>query len=522
MPSRSNPATEKLLDGEINDSTGFDDGPHDSATLPVIASLIASLGALGFGYTMGFTSPALPAMVGDVLQIDSCKISGNMHTVVSNEGDWFGSTANIGAMIGALMGGFLTSKLGRRGAVMFSALPYIVGWAWMALANHVWMFICTRVLCGIAVGIASMSVPMYIAEISPPRLRGALGTLNQFGVVVGITVVYAIGVVLPSETNAERWGPTSNTTSTIHYCDPSAKTIGNEWKILAWIGCGLAVAQLCFMALMPNTPRWLVSQGRDDEAMESIRRLRGPDFDHQSELQELYGNSDQEDSEASWGDLCAPGTRTPFIIALVMMVIQQCSGINGVMFYCSQIFSSAGVKDAAIAALALQGVQLVFTAVAVFLMDRAGRKVLLVCAGTGMAFFSGTMGVFFWLNKDNEAGSAETMTWLALISLIGYIIFFSIGMGAIPWLLMSEIFASKVRSKAMGLATMLNWMCSFGVTYAFPKMLATSPPISFWGFSAVCICGTIFVQLFVYETRGRTLEEIEAYFKRKAGVDILL
>jgi len=520
MPSRSNPASEKLLDAQIN--PGFNDqGPTDSARLPVIAAIVASLGAIGFGYTMGFTSPALSAMVGEVLKIDSCKHDGGTVSVVSDEGDWFGSTANIGAMLGAMLGGFLTTKLGRKGAVMFSAVPFIIGWAWTALANAFWMFLCTRVLTGMAVGIASMAVPMYIAEIAPPRLRGALGTLNQFGVVTGITLVYALGAILPMETNAHRWEDHSNTTSTIDFCDPTEKTIGDGWKILAWVGCGVAVAQLCFMALMPATPRWLVSQNRDDEAMESIRRLRGPNYDHRRELEELYGDNDQEDSNASWGDLCAPGSRMPFIIALVMMVIQQCSGINGVMFYCSSIFKSAGVSDAALASLSLQGVQLVFTGVAVALMDRAGRKVLLVCAGTGMAFFAGTMGVFFWLNRHIKAGDPETMVWLAIVSLVGYIIFFSIGMGAIPWLLMSEIFASRVRSKAMGVATALNWACSFGVTYAFPKLLAASPPFSFWGFSIVCIFGTIFVQCFVYETRGRTLEEIEEYFKRKAGVDFL-
>lgn len=507
---------EKLL-GRVNSSGNLsdDDQDNDRSCMAILAAIVSTLGAIGFGYTLGFTSPALSAMEGEVFIINSCTDNNS----VSSQADWFSSLANIGALFGALLGGWLTNTLGRKGTVMAASIPYVGGWAWLAMAptKTFWMFIAARVLCGLGVGISSMSVPMYIAETAPVRLRGALGTLNQFGVVVGITFVYGLGAVLKKEKNVDRWGHQGNGTATdpLRYCDGSASTIGDGWVSLAWVGCGLAIAQFVLMVFMPKTPRWLVTLNKDDEAIQSLRWLRGPDYDHRGELQELYGSSDNDETDAGWLDLFRPGLRLQLFIACALMFFQQWSGINGVMFYCSEIFTMAGVGEPMIIALLLQGVQLFFTGVAVLLMDRAGRKVLLLCSEAGLTFFLGTLGLFFFLNPHAPNGDI-TASWLAVTSLMGFMVFFSIGVGAIPWILMSEVFPSRARSKACGLATALNWMLAFAVTKFFPELLNLSKPFTFWGCGLVCLVGCIFIQTTVVETKGKSLEEIEEHFRPKA------
>lgn len=485
---------------------------------PQLCALGAAVGALLFGYTLGFTSPAQAAMVGVVFKIDAC----NNHKTTSEQASLFASLANVGAMAGALLAGVLTERYGRKKAVMMAAVPFTAGWTMIALGKTLpfWSFVIARLLTGVGVGIASVSVPTYITETSPDRLRGAMGTLNQFGIVWGIFVVYILGVLLPNQTNLSfsprgAWSPTHTSGEHKMWCDPDQSSIQDNWPILAWVATGLSVGLFLVMLFMPESPKWLVQHGRAGDARAALVWLRGRKYDVDDELKNLESEEGNE-KRGGLADLCVPALRMPIIICFTMMVVQQASGVNAVIFYVSDIFHDAGSTNDALSSLLVSTVQVVFTGLSALLIDRAGRKILLLLSTGGMAFFSLLLGMFFFINRNN----ADTPKYgaMALASVMGYIVFFSLGAGAIPWILMGELFPGKVRGIASSLATMLNWTLSFIITETFDKLKSSLKEYgTFWLFAAICFGGFLFVLLFVVETKGKTFQEIQAHFSKGAS-----
>eukprot|EP00462_Mataza_sp_D1_P013605 CAMPEP_0175150068 /NCGR_PEP_ID=MMETSP0087-20121206/17635_1 /TAXON_ID=136419 /ORGANISM="Unknown Unknown, Strain D1" /LENGTH=491 /DNA_ID=CAMNT_0016435913 /DNA_START=37 /DNA_END=1512 /DNA_ORIENTATION=+ len=478
-----------LLD-PLNRSTN--EVPRDTATRPIILALVAGLGALMFGYSLGFTSSSQLSMIHDGVFTHQCE----KNEYKSDQADWFASTINLGCILGALTGGYLADAIGRKLSIMVSGVPWIAGFTLIALNNsNFFLSILSRILCGIAVGICSMAVPVYIAETSPPRLRGALGSVNQFGVVMGILLVYLLGAVFPKQEDD---------------CNKS-KVFIQAWRDFAWIGVAITAAMVVFVSFVPRTPSFLVAKGKSDTALAVIKRLRGPLHDAEKELYSITSASEESTGSAvTLKDLCAPALRRPWIISIGMMFAQQLCGINAIIFSSGSIFSSAGISDPYTCALIVAAVQVVFTGVGVLLIDRAGRKILLLVAATGQTFFLTTMGVFYHLDTKHD--------WLAIVSLVGYIISFSCGMGAIPWILMSEVFPAKVRGKAASIATVVNWSLSFIVTELFNTLRSSlHDDGTFWLFAGVSCCSIFFIKFVLIETKGKSLEEIEQYFIQLAG-----
>lgn len=439
---------------------------------PLIYSLIVALGPLSFGYTLGYTSP-----IKDDLEQHSPTGIG----ISSSENSLFGSLVNVGAMVGSIASGILLDRIGRNKTIFCSSVLFVAGFLTIAFSHSFGVLLLGRLLCGLAVGLISVAVPVYIAEISPTPLRGGLGSINQLGVTIGILVVYSIG-------------------------------LGVKWRPLAWIGAIAPGALAIASFLIPATPRSLVSAGKRDEAIRSLKRLRGAHIDVMPELEEIeYAIAlDAQKPAGSVGDLFKGGAKKAMFIAVCLMLFQQFSGINSVIFFSGQIFDDAGFHDANTAALIVSGVQVIVTAISCVLVDKSGRRSLLMAAGIGMTASLAVLGYFFFLQNSGH----PTTGTVALVSVLLYIACFSLGLGAIPWLMMSEIFPATVRGTASSAATLLNWSCSFLVTETFKSMISgiTEEGV-FWFYGSVCVLGVLFVLFKVPETKGRSLEELERYFE---------
>ncbi|XP_052413321.1 solute carrier family 2, facilitated glucose transporter member 8-like [Carassius gibelio] len=455
-----------------------------------LATFAAVLGPLSFGFVLGYSSPAIPEL--RIIQDPRLQLS-------KDEASWFGSVVTIGAALGGLLGGWIVEKIGRKLSLMFCALPFICGFTIIIAAQNHWMLYVGRVLTGLASGVTSLVVPLYISETAHERVRGTMGSCVQLMVVIGIMGAYIAGLFL-------------------------------DWRWLAIASSIPPTLMLVFMCFMPETPRFLLSQGKRREAEEALRFFRGPDAPAEWEcakIEEAYKNEEQSFSLA---DLKDPGVFKPLGIGIMMMLLQQLTGINAIMFYAETIFEQAHFKSSDVATVIVAATQVVFTAIAAAIMDRAGRKILLILSGVTMCVSEAVFGVYFMLTvnhnnssltsvlTDAQSSLAEQpptdLAWLAVGSMGLFIAGFALGWGPTPWLVMSEIFPTRVRGLGSALCVLTNWTCAFIVTKTFQNLMdAITSAGTFWMFSALCALNVIFTAIFVPETKGKTLEEIQARFK---------
>ncbi|VTJ58567.1 Hypothetical predicted protein [Marmota monax] len=309
-----------------------------------------------------------------------------------------------------------------------------------------------RLLTGLACGVASLVAPIYISEISYPAVRGLLGSCVQLMVVIGILLAYLAGRVL-------------------------------EWRWLAVLGCVPPSFMLLLMCCMPETPRFLLTQHKRQEAMAALQFLWG------SEQGWEEPSVESEHQVFQLALLRHPGIYKPFLIGISLMAFQQLSGINAVMFYAETIFEEAKFKDSSLASVVMGTIQVLFTAVAALIMDRAGRRLLLALSGMVMVFSTSAFGTYFKLTQDGSNSShvdllvpvsAEPvdtnvgLAWLAVGSMCLFIAGFAIGWGPIPWLLMSEIFPLHVKGVATGVCVLTNWLMAFLVTKEFNNLMVSA------------------------------------------------
>nr|XP_057925504.1 solute carrier family 2, facilitated glucose transporter member 8 [Doryrhamphus excisus] len=448
-----------------------------------LATFVSVLGPMSFGFVLGYSSPVIPELSRSSdprLRLDEAQAS------------WFGSVVTLGAAAGGLLGGWMVEKAGRKLTIMLSTLPFVFGFTVIVAAQNVWMFYFGRLLTGLASGVASLVVPLYIAEMAHERVRGTLGSCVQLMVVLGIMGVYLAGLF-----------------------------VGWRWlAVCSSIPPTLLLTSMCFM---PETPRFLLSRGRRREAEEALRFLRGPDAPVEWECARIEDACDEQGSSFLASDLKDPGVYKPLAIGVLLMVFQQMTGINAIMFYAQNIFERAHFKESDLASVIVGLIQVVFTAVAALVMDKAGRKVLLVISGVAMAISTAAFGVYFYLMSRVRAGSAAEdphadLAWLALASISVFIAGFALGWGPIPWLVMSEIFPVKARGFASAACVLTNWGMAFVVTKSFHDMMTLLTNAgTFWLFSSMCVVNVAFTVAFVPETKGRTLEQIEATFRGTSG-----
>jgi sugar porter (SP) family MFS transporter len=430
-----------------------------------ISAAITALGGLLFGYDTGVVSGALL-----FVKKDFGGLSSFQQELVT-------SLLLVGAAIGALTAGRVADRIGRRPTVMITALVFIVGVLLAALTPTYPVLLIARVVIGLAVGAASAIVPLYIGEIVPPRVRGGLVSLNQLAITTGILVSYLIDYGLSSSGN---------------------------WRLMFGLAVIPAAALLAGMSFQRESPHWLIRQGREDEARAVLRELRGAG-DIEAEITEVREVSQRQGGTR---ELLSRNVRPLLYVGVLLAVFQQITGINTVIYYAPSLLQDAGFgNSAALLANVVNGaVNVGMTIVAVWLLDRAGRRPLLLAGTVGMAAGMVITALAF-------LGGSQLTGTLAIVAVLGLLVYtgsFAIGLGPVFWLLIAEIYPLKIRGAAMSVASMANWAANFLVTVSFLTLLnAISGVGVFFLFGFLTLVALAYFWRRVPETKGRSLQQIE-------------
>ncbi|MEM1058291.1 MAG: sugar porter family MFS transporter [Verrucomicrobiota bacterium] len=470
------------------------DGPPPQVNAPIngytiMVAVVAALGGLLFGFDTGVISGAM-------LYIEPYFDLKDAPNTVG----WIVAGVVLGAIFGSAVGGKLADAVGRRRLVIITAVMFALGSLGCAYAPAVEWLIAGRVFLGLAIGVASCVAPLYISEMAPPQIRGGLVSLNQLMITIGIVFSYAVdyGFSVLEENGT--------------------LTAGQAWGWMLGFGAIPAVVLGVGMMLLPDSPRWLAAKGRRADAERTLKKIRGTE-DVSGEMAEIDESLKEasEESKSDWSELARPWLRPLLIVGIGLGIFQQFSGINTVIYYAPTIFKMAGYESDSVAILATAGVGLlnvIMTVVAVFLMDRVGRRPLLLIGLTGMCISLIALGGAFYANPPDAAGqvTGTALPIICLASLLLYVGSFAISLGPIFWLLISEIYPTKIRGLAMGLATMIQWGANLAVTQSFPNLIATLDPFgTFWLFGGLCVAALLFSYILMPETKGVTLEEIEEH-----------
>lgn len=442
-------------------------------------ALVAAMGGLLFGWDFVVIGGAKPFYEA-YFHLDSAQLVG-----------WANSCALIGCLVGALMAGEAGSRLGRRRILLAAALLFVLSSVMTGWAHAFWSFIAWRMCGGVAIGLASNISPMYIAEISPAQWRGRLVSLNQLAIVCGILAAQVANWLIAR--------PVA----------PGATVLAESWNAQygwRWMFTAVAAPAMLFLVLtlfIPESPRWLVMKARRTEAERVLTRIGGHRY-AAAELNAIEATLSQEaETRATWRELLRTRARRMLWIGVVLAILQQWSGINILFNYAEEIFKSAGfgVSDILFNIVITGAINLVFTVAAMLVVDRIGRRMLMMlgCAGVGLAHCAAAAAYHARMH-----GSAVLVLSLCAIAC------FAMSLGPVTWVLIAEIFPNRWRSLSVSGAVAALWSASFALTYTFPLLnRALSTAGTFLVYAGVCFAGLAFVYRFVPETRGRSLEEIE-------------
>ncbi|MGB8011876.1 MAG: sugar porter family MFS transporter [Terriglobales bacterium] len=436
----------------------------------MLTSITVAIGGFLFGYDTAVIS-------GAILFVRNQFHLGSVETEIAV------SVVLAGALAGTAVGGYLGDKFGRKPTLVMTAIVYGIFALTTGLATGPWVFVISRLFVGAAVGISSMLVPLYIAELAPEDIRGALVTLNQMAISTGVVVAYYVDYLLAGSGN---W----------------------RWMFMsAVVPSAVLLAGLLFL---PETPRWLAAHGNFAKAEEVLGRIEIPEKAAR-DLDELRHVT--EIDQLKFRDLLVPRFRKPLIAGIGLAIFQQITGVNTIVYYAPTIFQMVGFGSAGNAILAtflIGFVGMTFTVISMFLVDKVGRRPLLLISLAGMGLVL--------LHLAMILGDPHPKKWMVLTDVLVYLAAFDIGLGPIFWLLISEIYPTTVRAQAMSLATMAIWASDFLVTGTFLTVVEhLGMRGCFLLFAGLCVVAFIFSLRMVPETRGRTLEQIENSWSPAGG-----
>ncbi len=460
----------KIMNGTLAEEKG-------SIVYVMLVCMVAALGGLLFGYDTGVINGAIGPL--------------KAHFVLdANWAGWATGCALVGCAIGAAVAGVLSDWLGRKKVLIFSAILFLISAVGTALPKNITTFIIYRIIGGLGVGAASMSSPMYIAEISPARIRGRMVSVNQFAIVTGFLVVYFVNYFIALQGD-QMWNQESG------------------WRWMFGSEALPALLLLVLLFFVPESPRWLTKQNRSDEALGILARVDGAEY-AKTELLEIKDAIAHE--SGSLKQLLQPGMKIVLVIGLVLAVLQQVTGINVFLYFGTEIFKKMGSETnaALLQTVVVGAVNLTFTIVAIWTVDRIGRKPLMMIGSVGMGLSLLGMGLAAYYQK--------TDLWV-LLFILGYIACFALSVGPVTWVILSEIFPTRIRGRAMAIATVCLWVANYVVSQTFPMMDENNwllekfhHAFPFWLYGIFCVVLVTFIWRLVPETKGKTLEEIERHW----------
>ncbi|XP_051839127.1 solute carrier family 2, facilitated glucose transporter member 2 [Antechinus flavipes] len=403
------------------------------------------------------------------------------------------SSFAVGGMISSFFGGWLGDKLGRIKGMLATNGLSLIGSLLMAIAkfgpSHI-LIISGRFITGLYCGLVSGLVPMYIGEIAPLSLRGALGTLHQLAIVTGILVSQVIGLDF---------------------------ILGNAdmWPVLLGLGAAPAVLQCLLLFICPESPSYLyIKLGKENKAKMNLKKLRGG-YDPTKDILEMKKEKEEAANEKKVSIIqlfTMASYRQPILVALMLHMAQQFSGINAIFYYSTSIFSTAGVEQPIYATIGVGVVNTIFTIIAVFLVERAGRRSLFLVGMIGMLVCAIALTVGLVLLNQ-----FSWMSYVSMIAIFLFVSFFEIGPGPIPWFMVAEFFSQGPRPAAIAIAAFCNWTCNFIIALSFQYIADLCGPYIFALFAAVLLGFTLFIFFKVPETKGKSFEEIAAEFRKRRG-----
>lgn len=436
-------------------------------------SVVAALGGLLFGYDTAVISGAIgflqarfelsPAMVG-----------------------WAASSAIWGCVFGAMFAGYVSDAIGRKKTLVITAILFFVSSVAAAFPRDLTEFVIARFIGGLGIGAASMLSPMYISEIAPAGVRGRLVSLYQLAIVIGINLIYFVNLKIAG-------------------LGDTAWNVNMGWRYMLGSGAIPAFLFLCLLFLVPESPRWLLKKKRNDEAYKTLEKVNGSERALEV-VDEIKGALSQETGTVR--ELFSPGLRMALIVGIVLALFSQITGINAIIYYAPEIFKSIGfaAESAFFQTVLIGSINTIFTFLALWLIDIAGRRMLLLWGVAGMTLCLLGTGICFYFNIVQGP-------WL-LIFILGYIASFASSLGPIPWVIMSEIFPTKTRGIAMSFCTLVLWIGVLFITQFTPVLLENiGGAFTFWIFMINSIILLVFVWKVIPETKQRTLEEIEQSWK---------
>lgn len=450
-------------------------------------SLVSALGGLLFGYDWVVIGGAKPfyERFFDIANLPALQA-------------WAMSSALVGCIAGALFSGAISDRYGRKLPLLVAAILFTISALGTGLVSDFNWFIFFRIVGGVGIGLASALSPMYIAEVAPTRMRGGFVSLNQFTIVVGILAAQLINLLIADAVPA---GAT----------DEFIKASWNGqtgWRLMFMAEAVPAIAFIILILFVPESPRWLVKAGKPEKALPTLTRIGGDEY-ARAELAAIEDTLQEHAEKVSFGQLFNKAYLPVIVIGVVLAVFQQWCGINTVFNYADEIFSAAGygVSDTLFNIVITGSVNLVFTLVAMFTVDKWGRKKLMLVGSAGLLITYILLGAAYFFELKGVA-----VLSLVVIAIAVY----AMSLAPVVWVILSEIFPNRIRGAAMALATFALWVACFILTYTFPLLNASLGAAgTFWVYAAICAAGFVFILIKLPETKGKSLEMIEKELTKK-------